>query len=369
MFQGHTLEQAQARIAELEPELNLRSLLIRNFVSASSETKAFLAYKNFEDDLCTEFFYDGDSDIDDKEEKERINNNILTPEVDLEMRKRSDLDFCSSFLFTKEFVNSGLDNGVRPLGEIFGKARESELILVGGGRGSRYRNNQRNRGGVRRRPTVKGRRINNRRKRSNRSLGVIQPGRFMPDVFFATLRYDDINYNRTLTGGVYNWFFQSNAYQCDPTGTAAAVPGFTEINAMYTKWRVNKIVMHYTLTGTNADPVIFVTFPSVTAYTAGTLTKTQLTEYSSNPGGRRTLCGNTGGGVTRGMCVATGLKLFGPPFRFDDDYWAVGSGAPTIPYYINCGIFDTVAAEALPLVTDIRVEMVVEFSGLRSLLS
>jgi len=218
---------------------------------------------------------------------------------------------------------------------------------------------------------VQKKRMNIRRRRPRRgrgALGVVQPGRFMPNRFFAKLRYDDQQWNRTLTAGVSNWFFQNSPYEPDPTsGTTNIVPGFTDLNAMYNRWKVHRIIMRYTLTVNNTDPIFFVTWPSNIAPSAGTLTKAQLSQYSSNPGGKRILVGNTGGGVVRGKATASGLALWGPPFKFDDDYVGVGTTAPTLLFYLNCGIYDPVASEAIPLVSDIRLTLVTEFFQLKQL--
>jgi len=162
-----------------------------------------------------------------------------------------------STLFTKEFLDAGLDEKrmCRSLGEIFDLHRKDDLLLVGGVRGARGRRGGNRRGPKRRVNKKRGKRKGGRRRNV---LGVIQPGRFMPDRFFATLRYDDQQYNRTLTAGVSNWFFQNSPYEPDPTsGTTNVVPGFTDLNAMYNRWKVHKIIMHYTLTCNNTDPIFF----------------------------------------------------------------------------------------------------------------
>jgi len=158
-----------------------------------------------------------------------------------------------SFSFTKLYNDKYFDEPCRSLGEIFDSHRNDELVLVGGGRGGRGR-----RRGGRRGPK---KRMNIRRKRPRKgrgALGVVQPGRFMPNRFFAKLRYDDQQYNRTLTAGVSNWFFQNSPYEPDPTsGTTNIVPGFTDLNAMYNRWKVHRIIMRYTLTVNNTDPIFF----------------------------------------------------------------------------------------------------------------
>jgi len=158
-----------------------------------------------------------------------------------------------SFSFTKLYNDKYFDEPCRSLGEIFDFHRNDELVLVGGVRGGRGR-----RRGGRCGPK---KRMNIRRKRPRRgrgALGVVQPGRFMPNRFFAKLRYDDQQYNRTLTAGVSNWFFQNSPYEPDPTsGTTNIVPGFTDLNAMYNRWKVHRIIMRYTLTVNNTDPIFF----------------------------------------------------------------------------------------------------------------
>jgi len=107
------------------------------------------------------------------------------------------------FSFTKPYNDKYFDEPCRSLGEIFDLHRNDELVLVGGVRGGRGR-----RRGGRRGPK---KRMNIRRRRPRRgrgALGVVQPGRFMPNRFFAKLRYDDQQWNRTLTAGVSIGFFK-----------------------------------------------------------------------------------------------------------------------------------------------------------------
>jgi len=261
----------------------------------------------------------------------------------------------------------------RPLGEIFGLI-DNQVELLGGSRRRRGppRNSRRGRrgGGV-----ARGNRSNQRprrnrgRPRVGRDMRRFGSGQIMPDRTFRRLIYADPQLNRTLSGGVYNWFYESDAYKVDPTGTANIVPGFAEMLTLYGRWKVHKIKVFFEAATILTNPHMIIAWPSNTPETAGSLTKAQVQQYSANYGGRRKLVGATGSNIIKGSCTATGFKLYGNSFLYDDDFWGFGSTPPSTLFYINMGIIDTIGAEAGDSVVDIRVEMDIEFAQVLQLLN
>jgi hypothetical protein len=204
------------------------------------------------------------------------------------------------------------------------------------------------------------------RKNKNNSRLVImrEPGRFMPDRLQCKLRFMDTTVKRSAAAlsPVMNWTYRSSAYDPDPAFLTGAIPGFTELAALYREYRVNSISAKIGICNQNAESCILCIWPSNNLNSANTLLSTDVLEFVANPRGQMKILGNnTGTSTTETSTIASGMQLVGPVFKTDLQYSAPTTTNPALNYYVNIGIVNTQGNFTYPVGTAIQLVYDIEF--------
>jgi hypothetical protein len=204
------------------------------------------------------------------------------------------------------------------------------------------------------------------RKIQNNSRLVImrEPGRFMPDRLQCKLRFMDTTVKRSSAAlsPVMNWTYRSSAYDPDPAFLTGAIPGFTELAALYREYRVNSITGKIGICNQNAESCILCVWPSNGLNSANTLLASDVLEYVANPRGQMKILGNNTGTSTNEVnSTASGMQLVGPIFKTDLNYSSPTNANPALNYYLNIGIVNTQGNFAFPVGTAIQLVYDIEF--------
>jgi hypothetical protein len=178
----------------------------------------------------------------------------------------------------------------------------------------------------------------------------------MPPKLITTFRYQKlgtVNQLGTVTAG--QRLNASNQYDIDPLVASTAMPGFTELAALYRFYRTEKAKIQVSFGNREGFPIVVYITP--VNFDTGNNPSTTITQnLLSNPLSRSTTLGASTGSSTATLTRSASTNDFaGSPVRSIDTYVGPTSGAsaPTNAFYFAYGCYS-----ATPLVNGFDVDVV-----------
>jgi hypothetical protein len=170
----------------------------------------------------------------------------------------------------------------------------------------------------------------------------------------------------TTAGGVR--YTPSNAYDLDPSLGSTASPGFTELAAFYSTYRVtcSYIVVRFADPST-IIPISCVVLP-LNIDPGGSPSIATIISWRSNPYAR---VGTTisGAPLAELKNFMTTNKIFGNDMTFfDDNFASPTNGAPTNNWFWGIGVYSQANIATNPVRLDVQISVGVEFFNRKELL-
>jgi hypothetical protein len=194
---------------------------------------------------------------------------------------------------------------------------------------------------------------------------TLPPSRtIVPDSLITNLKFIDSSHNvMNNTGLTYSTvrFRPSSAFDIDPVLGSTAIPGFNELSSFYGKYRVlsSKITVHFS--NLEKNPVNVYIWP--TNFDLGAnyvFLAASMAAPFSKKGVISARTGNDHKVLSKYMRTA---DIFGTDeVLYDDDYSAVITTNPNNNWYWNVGIWSPVAALESGVMTNIEIDIQVQFT-------
>jgi hypothetical protein len=159
-------------------------------------------------------------------------------------------------------------------------------------------------------------------------------GFIMPDKYYTTLNYWKAIQLPNTGGGAFTYLVPSNAFDIDPALGSTALPGFTELAAIYHRYRVLKVKVTLEVTNTNnSNPEMILLLAS--NRDLGSPTITDWIHWKSNPLGMARTVGTVYSPPVKLTRTFSTEEIFGSKEIYTDtDFSGEVSGSPLNNWFL-----------------------------------
>lgn len=189
-----------------------------------------------------------------------------------------------------------------------------------------------------------------------------QVGLFLPDRYYTKLRFwKSVTYNVSVNGQASARLSPSNAFDVDPSLGSTSMPGFAELSAIYSRYRVTSSSAKFELVNPSSLTPIEVILIPLNADPGPTPTATNVISWRSNTYAKSKMSPLLGGPSTVVNNRMSTEKIFGSKMTyFDDAFQSLVTTSPTNNWFWAYAIF--VFTPIAPLIyANISCDIGIEF--------
>lgn len=184
----------------------------------------------------------------------------------------------------------------------------------------------------------------------------------LPQEYRTTLKYNTYLVVTNIAGGTASVRYTTNAYDVDPMFASTAMPYFTELAAIYSRFRTLRLGYKFVVQNQEAFPITIIHGFAVTSISSALL----YVGYAGNPLFKQSALGPaTGMGVGTYTGSRTVCEIVGSQQPLWDDLYTGSTTASTMPtasyVYCYCGLNSVNALTALGMVVSVEISLDVLF--------
>lgn len=183
-----------------------------------------------------------------------------------------------------------------------------------------------------------------------------------PDRLYTSLRFwKSLTFNLSVNGQAGARLIPTNAFDVDPTLGSTSMPFFSELAAIYGRYRVTTSKAKFEIVNSsNITPVEAILIPLNTD-PGPTPTAPNVISWRANPYGKSKMTGLTGSPTTVITNSISTEKIFGSKMvYYDDAFQSVVTTGPTNNFYWEFAVFSFAAIPTL-IYANIACDVGIEF--------